>query len=245
MAVAWLTARPIAHRGYHDRRAGIVENTLSAAAAAIAKSFAIECDLQLSVDGEAIVFHDETLDRLSQATGPVRVRPLAALQAIPLRGTADRIPTLAEFFRQHFEKQFSMKADPFSSEMLEYLQNLNWPGNVRELSNGIARYVLIGPEAALQQEQPQKKTRVFQDRTESPVTLKGLAKDAIKEMEKTVILEALRANQWNRRKTAESLKISYRALIYKIRDAGLLSRRAALRGAPQSAGQGIPQSNQA
>ena len=97
MAVAWLTARPIAHRGYHDRRAGIVENTLSAAAAAIAKSFAIECDLQLTVDGEAIVFHDETLDRLSQATGPVRARPLAALQAIPLRGTADRIPTLAEF----------------------------------------------------------------------------------------------------------------------------------------------------
>lgn len=97
MAVAWLTARPIAHRGYHDRRAGIVENTLSAAAAAIAKRFAIECDLQLTVDGEAIVFHDETLDRLSQATGPVRARPLAALQAIPLRGTADRIPTLAEF----------------------------------------------------------------------------------------------------------------------------------------------------
>jgi two-component system, NtrC family, response regulator AtoC len=167
------------------------------------------------------------------------------LKLPPLRERREDIPTLAEFFRQHFEKQFSMKADPFSSEMLEYLQNLNWPGNVRELSNGIARYVLIGPEAALQQEQPQKKTRVFQDGTESPVTLKGLAKDAIKEMEKTVILEALRANQWNRRKTAESLKISYRTLIYKIRDAGLLSRRATLRGVPQSAGQGIPQSNQA
>jgi len=167
------------------------------------------------------------------------------LKLPPLRERREDIPTLAEFFRQHFEKQFSLKADPFSSEMLEYLQNLNWPGNVRELSNGIARYVLIGPEAALQQEQPQKKNRVFQEGTQSPVTLKGLAKDAIKEMEKSVILEALRTNQWNRRKTAESLKISYRALIYKIRDAGLLSRRATMRGASQSVSEVIPQGNQA
>ena len=61
------------------------------------------------------------------------------------------------------------------------------------------------------------------------MTLKRIAKDAIQEMEKNVILESLRANQWNRRKTAQALKISYRALIYKIRDAGLISRRAALR----------------
>jgi glycerophosphoryl diester phosphodiesterase len=96
MGVAWLTARPIAHRGYHDRRAGIVENTLSAAEAAIAKRFAIECDLQLTADGEAIVFHDDTLDRLSQGTGPVRALPLAALRAIRLRDTPDRIPSLIE-----------------------------------------------------------------------------------------------------------------------------------------------------
>ncbi|HTQ96766.1 MAG TPA: helix-turn-helix domain-containing protein, partial [Candidatus Acidoferrum sp.] len=57
------------------------------------------------------------------------------------------------------------------------------------------------------------------------VTLKRMAKDAIKEMERNVILETLRANQWNRRKTAQDLKISYRALIYKIQDAGLVSRR--------------------
>jgi len=61
---------------------------------------------------------------------------------------------------------------------------------------------------------------------EAQVTLKRLSKDAIREMEKNVILETLRANQWNRRKTAQALKISYRALIYKIQDAGLVSRRA-------------------
>jgi DNA-binding NtrC family response regulator len=52
--------------------------------------------------------------------------------------------------------------------------------------------------------------------------LKSIAKDAIRELERNVILEALRSNQWNRRKTAQALKISYRALIYKIRDQGLM-----------------------
>jgi glycerophosphoryl diester phosphodiesterase len=97
MGLAWLTARPIAHRGYHERSDGRVENTLSAAEAAAAKDFAIECDLQLTADGEAVVFHDDTLDRLTEAaTGPVRMRTLAELKAMALRDTADRIPTLAE-----------------------------------------------------------------------------------------------------------------------------------------------------
>jgi two-component system response regulator AtoC len=57
--------------------------------------------------------------------------------------------------------------------------------------------------------------------------LRSIAKEAIRELERNVILEALRTNQWNRRKTAQALRISYRALIYKIRDAGLVSRREA------------------
>ena len=69
-APSWLVERPIAHRGLHDSANGVIENTLRAAEAAIAGGFAIECDIQLSADGEAIVFHDETLDRLTDATGP-------------------------------------------------------------------------------------------------------------------------------------------------------------------------------
>lgn len=93
---AWLTARPVAHRGYHDRDAGRIENTIPAAEAAIARGFAIECDLQLTRDDVAIVFHDDTLDRLTEATGPVAARTLAELKAIPLHGTEARIPTLDE-----------------------------------------------------------------------------------------------------------------------------------------------------
>ena len=64
----WLVARPIAHRGLHDRAGGILENTLSAAEAAIARGFAIECDVQDTSDGDAVVFHDHTLDRREVAS---------------------------------------------------------------------------------------------------------------------------------------------------------------------------------
>lgn len=149
-----------------------------------------------------------------------------------LRERREDIPVLAEYFRAHFEKQFATKADIFPPEMLDYLKNLNWPGNLRELSNGVARYVLIGPEAAIYHERTPKKNGTMRagEDNGAPVPLKRLAKDAIREMERNVILESLRANQWNRRKTAQALKISYRALIYKIHDAGLMTRKGAQRG---------------
>ena len=93
----WLTARPIAHRGLHDKTKGVIENTPSAARAAIAHDFAIECDVQLSADGEAMVFHDFTLDRLVDAAGPVSARKAAELGVLAYKATTDRIPTLAQY----------------------------------------------------------------------------------------------------------------------------------------------------
>lgn len=88
-APAWLTARPIAHRGLHDASAGRIENTPSAVAAAAERGFAIEVDLQETADHKAIVFHDDTLDRLTRDTGPVRKRTLAELKSIPMRDSDD------------------------------------------------------------------------------------------------------------------------------------------------------------
>ena len=127
------------------------------------------------------------------------------------------------------EQHFAIESKPLSQEMIEYLQNANWPGNVRELSNGMARHVLIGPEAALG---PNRCSRASIIKSQikvavGAVPLKRIAKEAIQELERNVILDSLRAHQWNRRKTAAALQISYRALIYKIRDAGLTSRRPA------------------
>ena len=96
-APAWLTARPIAHRGLHDRAAGIIENTVLAAQAAIARGFAIECDVQLTADGEAVVFHDATTGRLLATDTVVARSSAASLAALPFKSGADHVPTLAHF----------------------------------------------------------------------------------------------------------------------------------------------------
>jgi glycerophosphoryl diester phosphodiesterase len=91
----WLVARPIAHRGWHAP--GRPENSLAAAKAARDAGYAVECDVQLSADREAVVFHDNTLARLTGAPGRVADLPLSALRGLALAGGDERIPTLAEF----------------------------------------------------------------------------------------------------------------------------------------------------
>jgi len=88
----WLTARPIAHRGLHDKTKGVIENTGSAATAAIEAGFAIECDVQLTADGEAVVFHDFTLDRLTEARGRLDAMNAASLAKIAMRDRPRRQP---------------------------------------------------------------------------------------------------------------------------------------------------------
>lgn len=96
-APGWLTSRPVAHRGLHSKRSGLVENTPAAAAAAIAKNYAIECDIQCSKDGEAVVFHDFTLDRLMRAHGRVDGYTASELERLAYKGCDQRIVSLAEF----------------------------------------------------------------------------------------------------------------------------------------------------
>ncbi|ESR23584.1 glycerophosphodiester phosphodiesterase family protein [Lutibaculum baratangense] len=99
-APGWLTERPVAHRGLHDRARGIVENTASAVEAAIAGGFAIEVDVQEAADGTPVVFHDDTLERLTHASGPVAALDPSELKAAVFRETADRIQTLDELLEQ-------------------------------------------------------------------------------------------------------------------------------------------------
>jgi len=92
----WLTERPIAHRGLHDAAAGVIENTASAFTAAIAGYYGIECDVQVSADGEAIVHHDDALGRLTEGSGLLAALSASALKAAPFKATADRMLTLGE-----------------------------------------------------------------------------------------------------------------------------------------------------
>ena len=98
--LGWLVARPIAHRGLHDKARGIIENSRSAFAAAIAADYAIECDLQISGDGEAMVFHDEKLDRLTGQTGRVDQLSAEHLGQIQLSGSSDQPQTLRQMLEQ-------------------------------------------------------------------------------------------------------------------------------------------------
>jgi len=145
-----------------------------------------------------------------------------------LRERCEDIPLLAEYFRTQFQEKFTKDSEPLNADVLRYLQKLDWPGNIRELSNGIARHVLIGEEAEIGEELVAKRPVPARESYSQAgaVPLKEIAREAVREREKGFILEALQANQWNRRKTAQALKISYRALIYKIHSAGLLTRKA-------------------
>ena len=92
----WLTARPAAHRGLHDAAHGLIENMPGAAQAAIAGNFAIECDIQLTADGEAMVHHDDALGRLTDGAGALLEKTAAELRAVKFKATAERMMSLGD-----------------------------------------------------------------------------------------------------------------------------------------------------
>jgi glycerophosphoryl diester phosphodiesterase len=92
----WLTARPVAHRGLHDAVRGIVENMPGAAQAAISGNFSIECDIQLTADGEAMVHHDDALGRLTEGSGALLGMTASQLRAVPFKDTPERMMSLGD-----------------------------------------------------------------------------------------------------------------------------------------------------
>jgi glycerophosphoryl diester phosphodiesterase len=98
LRVAWIGEHVFAHRGLHGD--GVPENSMGAFTAAIARGLGIECDIQRSCDGQAMVFHDWELDRLTCESGPVAQRSAAELGQLTLAGSADPIPTLRQLLDQ-------------------------------------------------------------------------------------------------------------------------------------------------
>src|SRR3977135_1171178 len=92
----WLTARPVTHRGLHDIARGIVENMPGAFQAAMSGNFAIETDLQLSADGEAMVHHDDALGRLTEGSGALLGKTAAELKAVKFKDTPARMMSLGD-----------------------------------------------------------------------------------------------------------------------------------------------------
>jgi len=151
-----------------------------------------------------------------------------SIELPPLRERNQDIAGLAEYFRQHYNEQFNRYTKTISPVLLRCLTQHSWPGNIRELENLIKRYVIFGSEDAITEELASR-SRDHAYNPEIPkdgnISLKKVTRQAVRELERRIILRVLEANQWNRRRTARALNISYRALLYKVRDAGLIPDR--------------------
>jgi two-component system, NtrC family, response regulator AtoC len=146
----------------------------------------------------------------------------------PLRERAADLPDIINYLLQHHNEKYNAQAKPLSSNLVSRLQRYHWPGNIRELENLIRRYVILGTEDAIVNEliapAPQHAFPI-EIPLDGDLSLKKLTRQAVRDLEGRIILKVLQANNWNRKKTARVLNISYRALLYKIRDAGISSSR--------------------
>ena len=106
---------------------------------------------------------------------------------------------------------------------MQIFQHRQWPGNIRELENLIKRYVILGLEETASSDFPRPGYAQPNVDTspDGSISLKNVTRQAVQELERRIILRALETNKWNRKRVARSLSISYRALLYKMRQAGI------------------------
>jgi two-component system response regulator AtoC len=145
------------------------------------------------------------------------------------------VPELVAYFIDAFNLQFGRRARMLAGPMMQTLQKYHWPGNIRELANLMKRYVILGSEEAISTELAAHDSSNLdvQIPIDGNISLKKLTRQATHELERKIILKVLQANNWNRKRTARALSISYRALLYKMREANLPGGRVRGDGAPE------------
>ena len=149
------------------------------------------------------------------------------IELSPLRERAADLPILAEYFLEVYGRAFRREPAPLSRDVLSLMQSYDWPGNIRQLENLLRSYVLIGSEDALVSELlSSSSTNVAKIDLTKSISLKQITKNATQNLERQIILKVLQANGWSRQKTAKWLRISYRSLLYKLRDAGIPAIRS-------------------
>jgi len=163
------------------------------------------------------------------ADGSFRLDFLYRINAVtivlpPLRQRVEDMPQLVEYLTGFHARAFHVNPAPLSRNAVRLMQKYDWPGNIRQLDNLIRSYVLMGSEEALiaelvDDEKPASRAMAEVD-VSQPISLKLVTRKATHELERQIILKVLKANNWNRQKTAKWLKISYRSLLYKLNDVG-------------------------
>jgi len=169
----------------------------------------------------------------------------------PLRDRREEIPILTDHFLRKYSVQYNKPMTLISPELSQQFLTYDWPGNVRQLENLIKRMVVLGTEAGIAREllqpvmsaprplavpapravaPPPPTVDVVDDEAEparavpagaTSVSLKDIARTAAREAERELILRMLTRTRWNRKEAAENLGISYKALLYKIKENGL------------------------
>src|SRR6185312_4266728 len=143
----------------------------------------------------------------------------------PLRERKEDISALAAYLLANLSRKYGRPVEPLSHAVIQLLVAHAWPGNIRELENLLNRFVIFGTEDAITAELLGERAAAAEAAAPSP-SLRKIARQASLEAQRRVILDVLHSNHWNRRLTARELRISYRALLYKIRDTGIPTRRS-------------------
>jgi two-component system response regulator AtoC len=142
------------------------------------------------------------------------------LRIPPLRQRREDIPILMEHFLGKFGREFQRTVPTLSDETQRLFQEYSWPGNVRELENAAKAIVALGDESVAMGGLRAMLSRPNADANGGKVSLKQASRAASREMEKELILRALTRTRWNRRRAAQDLQISYKALLYKLKQMG-------------------------
>ena len=193
----------------------------------------------LKVDVRVIVATNRDLAR-EVAAGRFREDLFYRLNVInilvpPLRDRREEIPGLVRYFVTRYSRLFNFPERELAPEAMQVFVNHGWPGNIRELENFVKRMIVLqdftlhrtlapaANVASLPAERPAE--TAFAATT--GLSLKEISRRAVLEAEREVIVRTLEQCRWNRVKTAKMLKISYRALLYKMKDMGLKQDSAA------------------
>jgi len=155
------------------------------------------------------------------------------LQVPPLRERKEEIPILLKHFMSRMAEHYARPPLPISPTLLRACQEYSWPGNLRELNNFVKRFLVLGDEQlAIHELHPKTDASGARFDTETRAAaeavggLKSLARSAKDEAEAEAIAKALEETNWNRKQAAALLKISYKALLYKIRQYGIAQQKS-------------------
>jgi two-component system response regulator AtoC len=136
----------------------------------------------------------------------------------------DDLPEIADYLLGEFSKAFATRVPALTSPLLRRLLNHDWPGNIRELENVLRRYALLGTPKALLEELNIRSRRLapaYLIPHPADSSLKARTKHLVQQAEAQAIFQVLQEHDWNRSKSARSLNISLRGLLYKMRTAGI------------------------